>query len=574
LTFPTTGENPAGTITFVSGVWSNSNHTYTATFNVADMNTMVPNIDVRASNARDPLGNSLVPVTITDVFSIDTENPRVASIRRDGTSPTNASSVQFLVTFTEPVTDVGTADFALSLGGITGASITGVTGAGANYTVTLSTGSGDGTIGLALAAKPTINDLAGNPLQNTAVIGDNETFTINKTAATLVLIGSLDPLIVMENEPVIRDLSQIFFAVNRDLLRYSVTRIGSISNPTSQQIAETDLVQSVSFVGDLMTINLSPDAFGELALEISANDGTVTLAHVFTLTVVQVPDAPRAEPDFYAVPVGGHLQVITPSQGVLSNDIAPDSDFFPGTEEKLRVHLPSVTQPSLGTLTMNTDGTFSYVNTSGRTGDLDSFNYRPIDANGLLGNAVKVTVEITRSEFQNPIPGRQFDVDSDDMSTPLDALLVLNRIRQSRVDGITGAVSVGLLVNDSPRLYLDVDSNGLIEPLDALLVLNEIARQKIQDKGEVMDAQWLSVPKRQPADSHELSATVEIVPETKNSTQQMFQMPALEPGFLYQTLLSEVSEDTHESDNRSTRKYDQTVDDFWQQYSLNPDIEA
>jgi hypothetical protein len=94
LTFPTARENAGGTLTFVSEAWSNANQTYTATFNVADMNVTIPNIDVRVSHARDTLGISLDPVSVADVLSIDTENPRVASIRRDGANPTSAASVR------------------------------------------------------------------------------------------------------------------------------------------------------------------------------------------------------------------------------------------------------------------------------------------------------------------------------------------------------------------------------------------------------------------------------------------------------------------------------------------------
>jgi hypothetical protein len=71
----------------------------------------------------------------------DTTPPTVESINRVNSSPTSASSVQWTVTFSEPVTGVSAADFALSHTALSGASITNVTGSGTTYTVTASTGS-------------------------------------------------------------------------------------------------------------------------------------------------------------------------------------------------------------------------------------------------------------------------------------------------------------------------------------------------------------------------------------------------------------------------------------------------
>ena len=65
-------------------------------------------------------------------------------------NPTNAATVHCTVTFSESVTGVDAGDFTLAATGLTGTSITGVTGSGTTYTVTVNTGSGDGTLGLNL----------------------------------------------------------------------------------------------------------------------------------------------------------------------------------------------------------------------------------------------------------------------------------------------------------------------------------------------------------------------------------------------------------------------------------------
>ena len=62
---------------------------------------------------------------------------------------TDSDSVDFTVTFDEPVTGVDATDFHLdTTGSIAGASVSGVSGSGTTYTVTVNTGSGDGNIRL------------------------------------------------------------------------------------------------------------------------------------------------------------------------------------------------------------------------------------------------------------------------------------------------------------------------------------------------------------------------------------------------------------------------------------------
>jgi hypothetical protein len=77
----------------------------------------------------------------------------VVSINRVQTTPTNLASVQWTVTFTNQVTGVAAGNFSLVNSGLGGApGITGVSAVGgtpaASWTVTASTGSGSGTLGL------------------------------------------------------------------------------------------------------------------------------------------------------------------------------------------------------------------------------------------------------------------------------------------------------------------------------------------------------------------------------------------------------------------------------------------
>ena len=143
-----------------------SSPTATTTFTLTPSNTPVP-----------PTPTSTLTPSNTPV------PPTVDSVTRVNPNPTNAASVDFTVSFTEPVTGVDTSDFSLT-STVTGASITSVSGSGNSYTVTVNTGSGDGTIRLDVVDDDSIVDGAGNPLGGIGMGNGNytvgETYSVQK----------------------------------------------------------------------------------------------------------------------------------------------------------------------------------------------------------------------------------------------------------------------------------------------------------------------------------------------------------------------------------------------------------
>lgn len=135
------------------------------------------------TGATDAVGNtSLTTTGTTNATSVrfDKTLPAISSIARVSASPANATTLQFTVTFTEPVFNVDAGDFTLTTTLLTGASISSLTGTGAVYTVTVNTGSGNGTIRLDMIASGTgISDAAGNAMTNGAYTGGQE-YTIAK----------------------------------------------------------------------------------------------------------------------------------------------------------------------------------------------------------------------------------------------------------------------------------------------------------------------------------------------------------------------------------------------------------
>jgi hypothetical protein len=78
------------TLDFASGAWSVSDTTYTATYDVADGNVKVDDIDIDVDVAEDANGNAQVAYTEDAAFNIDTENPTVVSVTPTPTVITDA----------------------------------------------------------------------------------------------------------------------------------------------------------------------------------------------------------------------------------------------------------------------------------------------------------------------------------------------------------------------------------------------------------------------------------------------------------------------------------------------------
>ncbi|HEX5837999.1 MAG TPA: right-handed parallel beta-helix repeat-containing protein, partial [Anaerolineales bacterium] len=111
------------------------------------------------------------PTPASYTWTLDYTPTLVSSIVRADANPTSVASVDFTVTFSANVTGVDSGDFELSTSGISGASITGVSGSGNIYTVSVNTGTTNGTIRLDIPAQTDIADPIGNSLTNLPFTG-------------------------------------------------------------------------------------------------------------------------------------------------------------------------------------------------------------------------------------------------------------------------------------------------------------------------------------------------------------------------------------------------------------------
>ena len=111
----------------------------------------------------------------------------------------------------------------------------------------------------------------------------------------------------------------------------------------------------------------------------TANDGKVTGAPVtVSIVVTGTNDPPTASNDNIIVPLNGTATTLdNGNTSLIANDSDPDGDALTAT---------LVSSPTYGTLTLNPDGTFSYVQ-NGTLNSGDSFTYKVSDGTLDSGNA-------------------------------------------------------------------------------------------------------------------------------------------------------------------------------------------
>ncbi|MCA9213060.1 MAG: tandem-95 repeat protein [Planctomycetales bacterium] len=117
------------------------------------------------------------------------------------------------------------------------------------------------------------------------------------------------------------------------------------------------------------------------------SDGTRSDTATVSVFVDPLNDAPTANDDVYSLEQGGALAVAAP--GVLGNDLDVDGDA-------LTVEL--VTGPVHGELTLNQNGSFSYLH-SGEHEDAVSFTYRALDGNEGSAEAT-VIIEVLPADVE------------------------------------------------------------------------------------------------------------------------------------------------------------------------------
>ncbi|MEZ6091627.1 MAG: tandem-95 repeat protein [Pirellulaceae bacterium] len=288
------------------------------------------------------------------------------------------------------------------------------------------------------------------------------TVIVNEANDPPQLIGTINDLVVSEDNTIAGiSLNNVFRDPDGETLTIAV-----VAN-TNPDLISTEITTGAN---PQLRLSLADDASGQATITIRATDGSgFSVTEQFTVTVNPVPDAPTAVNDLYPrasstveVKRGGTFQVTAFEDGLLANDFDGDGDSFV---------ISGHTQPRFGTLTVNaTTGGFTYTNTSGATGTIDSFEYTIRDSTGRTDTAT-VSLVIGNPLLSHHNVSLREDVNADGTVSPIDALMVINLLNRQNVTSIP----VRSLETVAPPFF-DVNGDANVTAVDALIVINELNR--------------------------------------------------------------------------------------------------
>jgi CSLREA domain-containing protein len=291
--FATGDVNLSGSAGATTGTVTGSGTTYNvAVSGMTADGTVIATVSSGA--ATDAAGNTNTASTSTDnTVTFDGTAPVVSSISRavGAQNPTDAATVDFVVVFSEAVSGVDVNDFALTTDGtISGATIDNVaSNSASNYTVTVSTGTGSGTIRLDVSDNDSITDTAGNPLGGPGTgngdFTNGETYTIDKTSPTVTIdqaAGQADPtdaapinFTAVFSKPVTGfDAADIQITGTADANNAVVTEIAP-NDSTTFNVAVSGMNQSGTVIAAIQA-NAATDSLGHPSDASTSTDNTVT----------------------------------------------------------------------------------------------------------------------------------------------------------------------------------------------------------------------------------------------------------------------------------------------------------
>jgi hypothetical protein len=219
-------------------------------------------ISVAAGTATDMAGNSAPAAGPSATFTVDNTAPTVA-IGSPSAAITAGGPVAYTVTYSDlnfNSSTLAAGNITLNTTGTANASVA-VSGSGATRTVTLSGITGDGTLGISIAAG-TATDTAGNPAP---AAGPSAIFTVDNTAPT-VAIGSPSATITAGGP--------VSYTVTYSDLNFNSSTLAA-GNITLNATGTANASVGVSGSGATRTVTLS-DIIGSGSLGISIAAGTAT----------------------------------------------------------------------------------------------------------------------------------------------------------------------------------------------------------------------------------------------------------------------------------------------------------
>ena len=268
---------------------------------------------------------------------------------------------------------------------------------------------------------------------------------------------------------------------NTDSIEFYLAAPNSGDDVSGTQYGEGEI-----YLGEIQIDSSAPNGYIANFLIVPPADGQITAIAIHNnghtsefSSVVDINYAPVASADSYTINEGASLSLVSP--GVLANDADAD------TADNLTVSL--VSDVSFGTLTLNSDGSFSYTHDGSETSATDSFVYEVSDGNGGTDTAT-VTFDITPSndspnaspDFYSVDEGGVLSIatidgvlvnDSDDEGDPISAVLVSSTSNGSLTlnsDGSFSYVHDGSETSTDSFIYQARDPGNALSSLTTVTI--------------------------------------------------------------------------------------------------------
>jgi gliding motility-associated-like protein len=213
---------------------------------------------VPAGTTNDQAGNPALASPLSPAVIIDNTAPSI-TIGAPSVATTKGGPVSYTITYNDAnfnTSALGTGNITLNTTG-TATGTVAVSGSGTSYTVTISSTSGDGTLGFTIGAG-TATDLAGN---TAAASSASSTFTVDNTAPTVQSITATTP---SNTNP-----------TNATSVAYTVTFSEAVSGVDGSAFTGNNLTGSVSYSS--ITVNPVSSSVYTVTINGLSGDGTMRL---------------------------------------------------------------------------------------------------------------------------------------------------------------------------------------------------------------------------------------------------------------------------------------------------------
>lgn len=131
---------------------------------------------------------------LDESYQVDNTPPTVTASRMASPNPSTVDTVDYTVTFSEPIRGLDVADFVVAVDKLAAASVESVSGSGSEYTVRVNSGYGQGQLRLEIPPSARFTDLAGNPQSGLPYTG-GDIYDINRMPAPFSKVGPLSATI-------------------------------------------------------------------------------------------------------------------------------------------------------------------------------------------------------------------------------------------------------------------------------------------------------------------------------------------------------------------------------------------